>query len=120
MAIRQNRPDWVLELLKNGASFEIAKASYETAKASYETAKASFKTANASYETAEASFKTAKASYEAAKDIKYDKENSVDYTEMRAEDGTAFATSTFNRYYRPEQAFKILGAGDKTYWCSKY
>jgi len=155
MAIRQNRPDWVLELLKNGASFEIAKASYETAEASYETAKASFKTANASYETAEASFKTAQASYEtaeasfetatasfetakalfktakasfetakasfeAAKDIKYDKENSVDYTEVRAEDGTAFATSTFNRYYRPEQAFKILGAGDKTYWCSKY
>merc|ERR1712212_550258 len=92
MAIRLNRPDWVLELLKNGASFETAKASYETAK----------------------------ASFEAAKDIKYDKENSVDYTEVRAEDGTAFATSTFNRYYRPEQAFKILGAGDKTYWCSKY
>jgi len=121
MAIRENQPDWALELLKNGASFETAEASYETAEASYETAKASFETAKASYETAKASYETAKASFKTAKasfetatasfetakalfettkasfetakaSFEAAKENSVNYAEVRATLETANTT----------------------------
>ena len=44
----------------------------------------------------------------------------VEYIEVTAEDGTAYATSTFDDYakYKPEKAFKIFGASQYTYWCS--
>jgi len=41
------------------------------------------------------------------------------YVDVTAEDGTAFATSTYNSDYKADKAFQIFGSmGSKDYWCS--
>ena len=43
------------------------------------------------------------------------------FQELTSDDGAAFATSEFTRHgdYKAANAFKIQGATDNTYWCSK-
>ena len=49
------------------------------------------------------------------------KEITFKFHELTADDGAAFATSTYNvtDKYKAANAFKIQGATDNTYWCSK-